>query len=439
MNNKSKYILDLFKKIYHPNVDFDISYGINNQSKIQIKKSNAKFFENRTMPDLNSVIWKEWQEEQIPFFCDSKDNELITFSGESAIINFDIIASAFLLLSGWQEYVISDRDKYGRFRFEDSIQKKLAITFKPVVNYYFDILKNAIEKVYDTELKINLWGKNDFGVLVSHDIDDCESAWKQASFWQLKNGNFITPFKLMFQKLFKEDAWFNFDEILAIEKDMGINSTFYFITDSRPDNIFDNGDYDISNKKFSSVFSKIQNAGSEIALHGSRYAHIDESKLIDQTKLLPGNVLGNRFHYLSFDIEKSPQVLEKSGFKYDAGVGFAESVGFRTSFCLPYLLYDLKNDKPTSVLEIPLIFMDSSLRVKNYMNVPKENITRFAKELILEIKKFGGVFSINWHNNRLSDVKDPGWKDIFIEIINICKSENALFLTGKELVKRFDI
>ena len=258
MQNKSKYILNLFKKIYHPDTDFDIHYGIDDQSKIQIKKGNTTPFENNSMPDINKLIWKDWQEEQIPFFFDSGDNELITFSQDSAIINFDIIASTFFLLSGWQEYVIPERDQYDRFCFSDSIQKKLEITYKPVVNYYFDILKHAINKIYKANLCINLWEEKDFAVFVSHDIDDCESAWKQASYWQLKHGNFITPFKLVIQKLFKEDAWFNFADIIEIEKNLKINSTFNFISDSRPDKNFDNGDYNISDKKFSLLFQLLK-------------------------------------------------------------------------------------------------------------------------------------------------------------------------------------
>ena len=437
MENKSKYIFDLFKRIHHPDNDFHINYGIDKKSKIQIKKGITSHFENKTMPDINNVIWKEWQGKQIPFFFDSEDNELITFEQDLAVINFDIIASAFFLLSGWQEYVIPERDKYSRFRFEDSIQNKLNLTFKPIVNYYFDILKYAIDKIYGTNLKINLWDDNDFAVFVSHDIDECESAWKEASYWQLKNGNFITPFKLIHKKIFQKDAWFNFDEIIKIEDKLEINSTFNFIADSKPSGNFNNGDYNISDKKFYSVFSDIQKSGSEVGLHGSSGTQINLLKLKNEIELMPMSVAGNRFHYLNFNIQDTPEILEKSGLIYDSTIGFAESIGFRTSFCLPYIFYDLKNDRPTQVVEIPVIFMDSSLRLKEYMNVPKENINNLAKELIAETKKHHGVFSINWHNNRLSDVKDPGWKDIFIEIIKICKNENAMFLIGKEIANRF--
>lgn len=438
MKNKTQYIFDLFKRLYHPDREFDIHYGINHQSKIQIKKGNLSLFQNKTLPEVNQVVCKEWRGENIPFFFNEEADELITFSENSAVINYDIVASAFFLLSGWQEYVIPERDQYGRFRYNDSIQKKLGIIFSPVVNYYFDILKFTINKVYNTELKINLWENKDFAVFVSHDIDECESAWKQAGFWQLKHGNIIATFKLIAQKIFSRDAWFNFSDIIQMEKKLGINSTFHFITGSASTGYFDNGDYNISKKKFTAVFADILKAGSEIALHGNNAAHLQVSRLNHQKKIFPIEISGNRYHYLNFDTEQTPQVLEESGFKFDSTIGFAETAGFRSSFCLPYFLYNHEKDKPTSVLEIPLMFMDSSLRLKDYMNVPKENIIGLAKEMITEIKKHHGIFSINWHNNRLSDVKDPGWKDIFFEIIQYCKSENALFLTGKEIVNKFN-
>ena len=81
--------------------------------------------------------------------------------------------------------------------------------------------------------------------------------------------------------------------------------------------------------------------------------------------------------------------------------------------------------------------MDSSLRLKNYMNLSFDEILSLTEKLITEIKKFNGVFSINWHNTRLSDLKDPGWKDIFINIVKICKEYNSIFLTGNQVYSNF--
>jgi hypothetical protein len=437
MKNKAKYVLDLFKFIYNLNNQYDINYGINNRSNIQIKIGNVEYFQKEQELSLENIIWKNWNDEQIPFFFDTQDNDIITFTNNNAIINFDIVASSFYLLSCWQEYIDKNRDKFGRFRFKDSIQYKLNIAFQPVVNYYFDILKHAIEKIYNTQLQSKLWQKNDFAVFVSHDIDTCESAWKQASYWQMRNGNFIMPFHLIYNKLKGKDGWFNFDQILDIEKKLEISSTFFFISNSTPRKGFRNGDYDLTKRKFSKVFKDIQKHNSEIGLHSGFGAHLNSDYLNHDINKMPLSINGNRFHYLNFDIGNTPNLLQNTNLKYDSTMGFAESAGFRSSFCLPYFLYDIKKDCQTSIVEIPLVIMDSSLRLKCYMNLSQEEIAFLTKRLVKEIKKFNGIFSINWHNTRFSDLKDPGWADTFIKIVNICKNENANFFTGEEIINRF--
>ena len=71
------------------------------------------------------------------------------------------------------------------------------------------------------------------------------------------------------------------------------------------------------------------------------------------------------------------------------------------------------------------------------MNLSRSQIIELATKIINETKKHKGIFSINWHNTRFSDLKDPGWRDIFVEIIRICKNNNSTFLTGNEIYSYF--
>jgi len=71
------------------------------------------------------------------------------------------------------------------------------------------------------------------------------------------------------------------------------------------------------------------------------------------------------------------------------------------------------------------------------MNLTFNEIHSLSDNLIGEVKKFNGIFSINWHNTRMSDLKDPGWKDLFINIIKTCKEHKAGFLTGNQIYSEF--
>jgi hypothetical protein len=406
--------------------EFNINYGIDNKSKIQIKKGNVNYFNSKDTLDLSEVIWKEWEGEKIPFLFDSDMSaHIITNSEEQVIINYDIIASGFYFLSNWQEYVSRDKDIYGRFRMTESIQYKLNFICNPVVNYYFDILKNAIEKAYDIKLAKRLWGKGKMAVCLTHDIDLCESAWIQGSFRELLKGNIFAPLKLSLAKLFKNDAWFNFNEIVEIEKKFNANSSFFFLPFKGKKKGIPNADYNISKPKFRNVFRMIRENGSEIAIHGSIGTSTDSDLLKSEKSKIGVEVIGNRYHFLMYDPYSSPFILSESDLSYDSTLGFAEVIGFRNSYCLPFYLYDIKNNRSTNIIEIPLNVMDVSFGEK-YMGITKDEALIKMCDLVNTIEKFNGCFTLLWHNTYFSEYKFTGWNNIYCKILEYCAGKNAL-------------
>jgi hypothetical protein len=137
-----EYFLKNFSLFYRCDFEkIELHYGLDNKSKIQIKKAlPVSFFEKKQDIDFNRVVWKEWLGKQIPFlFHASASEEILRFEKEQIIITYDIVASTFYFLSGWNEYVNFSRDELGRVVFSKSAVKKLNVIFLPVVNYYFDI------------------------------------------------------------------------------------------------------------------------------------------------------------------------------------------------------------------------------------------------------------------------------------------------------------
>ena len=104
MKNKFNYILDHFKTIYSIDFPLEINYGLDNTSKIQIKRGDIGFFEKND-PHPQNVLWKEWNKKKIPFLFDGDDSkEIISVYDGCVVINYDIIAASFYFLSGWQEF-----------------------------------------------------------------------------------------------------------------------------------------------------------------------------------------------------------------------------------------------------------------------------------------------------------------------------------------------
>jgi hypothetical protein len=437
MQNKFQYIYSLFKKIYSVNnPSIGISYGLDNHSRIQIRKGNIGIFEKKeAFKDESSVILKIWKNMEIPFFFDQTYPEIITRENDSFIINYDIIASSFFLLSGWNEYFSEKKDQYGRFPYSESIQTRMGITQKPVVNYYFDILKTVIEEAYSVKLNGSKWGEHDFVTCITHDVDTCETGWLEGGFHALKKKDIIAPVRLVFKKIFLQDAWFNFREILKLENDLNVHSTFFFLGYDKPRSGIKNADYDITSEKFRKIFNEIVTSGSEAGLHASALTHKDISLFNQDLNRMNHPVNGVRFHFLLYDHQITPFILDEAGMKYDSSLGFAEQFGFRNSFCFPFQPYDIRNDKPFDFYEIPLVLMDGTLQ-KYLSRSPLEAMNNLS-DLILEIKKFNGCFTFLWHNTHFSEYKYAGWNEVFFQISELCKKENSLFLTCSGLVNTF--
>ena len=421
--NQLKYIFKNFQLIYNWNDFENVSFGENKSAKIVILKGEEEI--------SDSPIKVEWKGKNIPFlFNEIKKEEVITQKENQVIINYDIFFPIFYLLSGKQELDVKKRDKHNRFEYKNSVQYKFDFVEIPLVNYYFDILKSAIEMAY--EIKIEF--RNEFSTCLTHDIDEVNSAWKHRIRIALENKKYLKAVSFYLKHLIRPFyPWRNLDEILDLEKMQGVSSTFFFLTNNNKIGEIKNADYELKEKYIQKMFQNIKAQNSEIGLHGSYKTHDDSVAFEKDIKLLNQNTTGNRFHFLQWKMDKTPQVIEKSGLKYDTTLGFQEQIGFRNGICNPFYLYDFENEKAYDFLEIPLTIMDCSLAFKNYMGIEPKKVNEIINPILQEIKKFEGVLTINWHNTFFSDYTNEHWKEVYTEIIGNCKVKNSKFVACEQI------
>jgi len=431
--NILKYVLDIFKSNYPDFDSCEIDYGTDNKAPVFIKNTSGNYFNERINLDDSKIVWKHFYGQKIPFLFSGTDNEeIMTVTENRTTINFDIISSAFYFLSCWQEFTTDKKDLYGRYRYEDSLQKKFGITQIPVVNYYFEILKQALEQSCHIKLNRKAFpGNARFAVCLTHDIDSINSGWKEDAYWSLKKGGLKSVFHIIRNKINGIDTWFTFDKITQAEKNLNVSSSFYFLAKKGKYRNISNADYNIQSDNIKSAIELVENAGSELAIHGSYRTHDDTESFHKEYSLFKNKILGNRFHFLEFDIEKSPEVLQKNGIKYDTTLGFAESIGFRNSYCHPYYLYDFKNNCRSEVLEIPLIVMDTTLR--KYCRINQHEVLSILDPLIPEIEKFEGVLTLSWHNTSFSEYKYRGWSKIYSDLLCHLRTKNAWLTKASEI------
>ena len=103
------YFKENFELAYSCKLNWDeINIGFENSCQIILTKPE---FEN-PLKHLDTIVWKNWNETNIPFIMNSSDKESILSktADNKVIINFDIVSSACYFMSGVQELENKNRD-----------------------------------------------------------------------------------------------------------------------------------------------------------------------------------------------------------------------------------------------------------------------------------------------------------------------------------------
>ncbi len=275
-------------------------------------------------------------------------------------------------------------------------------------------------------------------VALSHDVDRTRKHYQYFSYLtkSLLKKDF-TNAKYQMQSFFsKEEPYWNFPEIIRIEEDLGVKSTFFFLDESIPFRLFNKknwqlslGRYNIREKKITEIMQYLDKNGWEIGVHGSYLSYNNENLLKKEKNniedIIGHNVIGTRQHYLNRD-DSTWKIHKKLGFKYDSTWGLTRSFGFKDGKILPFRPF---ND---DFLVIPLIIMDTPFIES------KERWEKYEK-LVNKIEQHNGILVINWHQRVFNEKEFPFYKDAYVRIIEDCKSRNAKFATLSELYKEISV
>lgn len=428
-----RYVLEHFALAY-PGAPAGVIGYAGTQPLVEIANFGEAFFSGNT-PYPAAPNWREWQGQRVPFFFDSSPGkELLIFQEDKVLVSADIISAVFYLLSGWQEYFSTERDRHGRFPYATSVQQQYGFVALPVVNYYFDILRAAVEHVSGQPLRLRRWGPQqaDFAAFISHDVDNLYSGWKAPAKVALQQKKIGLFGRLLGQHLKQPDAWDNLEEVVAATALYNAESTFFLLpAKGRAANGTPNADYEL-NPKFWRRLSALE---CTLELHGSIGTATNAQKLLAEDELL--DAIGVRFHYLSWNPAQTPTVVEESRFLFDSTLGFAEHYGFRHSYCQPFYPFNFERGKAADFLEIPLNVMDATLHHPNYLQLAPAEILPALRPMFAEIKRFGGVASVLWHNQNFDLANEQNGPRQFHEIMAHLQAEGAAFRTGRDIWEEF--
>lgn len=349
-------------------------------------------------------------------------NQSLYVTNESSDI--DYVATTFYFLNClWERQSERETDKWGRSEFLNSIWFDFGLK-KPerIVNQMFDKLVETCgfkrEKIKST-------------VFLSHDIDTVNGAWKEDGKVALKSGKLFSFVKMLFKQITGNQDWLNFKFIQDLELSFGYNSTFFFLTSRRKiKGIGTNADYDISSKKMFQELKQILARNGEIGIHKS----IDSTTLREELSEIPFPVISNRYHYLKYDFKSLIYEVSHSGIKLDCSLGYAEVIGYRNGYSLPFIPFDTVGWKPARFLEVPLCVMDATL--SRYERLSSAEATNKLDQFIDE-NKFDSVISILWHNSHFTDFKYNGYRMVYKNTLKTCSSHGIIGTSIDKLMTKY--
>ena len=369
--------------------------------------------------------------------------------GRDVTIHIDIIAGSFFFLSGWQEWRPAATDIHQRFPVQSSIQYAFGLLNRPIVDQYAVLLEKALEKAGRRRQRTGRYRGKTFAVMMTHDIDHIRKwtpgiIYRECFRYLLLNrrNDFLKDRVIRFWNFLKmlsvrKDPYrISAEKIVSAERSAGAHGTYFFKVggDDKRDGLR------YLKKEFvRRLFRILKSDGHQIGLHPSYNAYARSEMMSDQNEELrdaAGDpIQAVRQHFLRFEMPLTWRIQDGLGFDYDATLGFAGHEGFRMATCHPFRAYDLDNDRPLRLWELPLIAMDDTF--VSYRKLDAQASWKALCALLETVKKYRGVAVVLFHNSCYDDFDNPGWGTIFEKTLRWSYENNAALLNGREVLESF--
>jgi peptidoglycan/xylan/chitin deacetylase (PgdA/CDA1 family) len=228
--------------------------------------------------------------------------------------------------------------------------------------------------------------------------------------------------------------------VLDRERQHGVPSTWFVLCGTPTPATFRAGDltYRPESKAVGDILRQLEQAGSEIGLHGSRETLQRDAAFADQRNRLKGltnqPIDGIRQHFLRFSLERTPRAMHASGFRYDSTQGFPDRNGFRLGVADVIPTWDAAAQQVVAIDEIPFCWMDRAL--SKYQHIEDPNAwTQDGIELARECREVEGVWVGIWHPNLVPALGFPGALEAFDRLLQALASERPWFATLADIAR----
>lgn len=193
-------------------------------------------------------------------------------------------------------------------------------------------------------------------------------------------------------------------------------SASFFLANGR-DHLFHR--YELSRPRYLRVLRGCREAGKDIGLHGQVHVIADGAGIRaerDKISALAGApVLLNRQHYLRWDVRTTFGHLEAAGLRVDSTLGYNDTPGFRCGTAWPFAWFDCGADRPTRLLEVPLILAEFHLY--DPLDFDGAAVRAAIARYLDAACRQGGVFTVLFHNQYFHEAEFPGHAAVYADLI----------------------
>jgi hypothetical protein len=324
------------------------------------------------------------------------------------VVQADIVASAFFLLSRYEEILKPDcRDQHGRFLAKDSVVFQQGYGARPLVDEYGALLRKWLR---EAGASVPAEKQGFSAVYLTHDVDEPFKFPRLTSVVKQYVKNILhyhyspSPLKKYIHEEYDEQNTFpkiiNYDRELKEKlRDIPVKSIYFLISAG---SFFNRRYYSFFSKKTERLINLLKASGAKLGLHisceaGARPKRINREA--NRLKRKSGrDTIMSRHHFLKWREPENVAYMEQAGVTADFTLTYADCAGFRVGTCRPYCFINPGTKELTSVVIHPLEIMDGTLDRPAYMDLDYERALDKCRELIDQVYNHNGELVLLWHN-----------------------------------------
>lgn len=316
-------------------------------------------------------------------------------------IGLDVFASAFFMLSRWEEYCMG-RNETGRCKSVTLFCSHFCIDKRPIVHEYEELLRLLFAKI-----GLSYPNTREYNVVMTHDIDgiltptifDIAKAWYRQKRHGMpkKTPTVLSAKDMLVYKKHYPNAYRQFQRYIDICKKYQVEEWFYF-------KVCDSGEeectYRYDDRRLKRIVRRLKSEHSnqiKLGFHPSQSTFNNEEQwmkeLIRIKEVLGNDIQYGRNHHMLYNCETN-QAWERSNISVISNQAVVP-VGFRSGIAVAYQLFDIYERRPMMLKEVPTPIIDSSIRLYHYQS--EEAMLSDVDDVIESVKRHRGTLLLTWH------------------------------------------